>query len=302
MKKSNPAEDISFRRRVLVEKLKDFGAIKSHLIEEAFLAVPRHRYLEGIVDPAEAYADRAVNLKWGVSTASQPQVMALMLEALDPFPGMNVLEIGTASGYNAALLARIAGENGLVVTLEIEGDLARRAEELLNEDFPGRVEVVIGDGWKGYPEQAPYDRIIITAETPNVSEHLFNQLDEGGRIVLPLKIDFRLTVLTCLVKKGRELQGGFFGFPVNFVPMRGKEEVPEPEEVNSSEIIFSGLGWRLWRMTLEEQAGLILFQKAYGLKDAHKIYEGWREAGSPGLQEFKIKIKPSDGWIIDLEE
>ncbi|MEC9489049.1 MAG: hypothetical protein UMV23_06190 [Halanaerobium sp.] len=285
----------------LIKDLQAAGAICSKPVEEAFLHIPRHRYLRGMVEPEEAYLDKAVNLKWGISTSSQPQVIALMLEALEPFAGMKVLEIGTASGYNAALLADIAGPDGLVVTLELEEDLAMRAAKLLDEDFSFRVEVHVQDGWKGYQEHAPYDRVIITAEARNISSGIADQTKDGGIIVVPLKIDQRVTLMVSLQKDGAKLEGEFFGFPVSFVPMRGKDRPDSPEGLATSDVIYSGLGWRLWRLSLEEQVGLILQQKVCGSCEAREIYKQWRQAGSPGLADYRLTISEGD-WTFTLKE
>lgn len=166
------------------------GAITSRAVEAAMRAVPRHRFLTEV--PTErAYADRAVTIKYDrsgvpISSASQPAMVAQMLEQLEVEEGDRVLEIGTATGYNAALLAHLAGTSGRVVTVEIEEDLAERAAERLAETGYGQVRAVRGDGRIGFREGAPFDRIVVTAGARELPPAWIEQLAEGGRMVVPL--------------------------------------------------------------------------------------------------------------------
>ncbi|MCB0010236.1 MAG: methyltransferase domain-containing protein, partial [Anaerolineales bacterium] len=152
-------------RQQLVAELRRQGHIRSGLVADAFMTVPRHLFAPQ-VSPEEAYANQVVPLKQNgqqmISTLSQPAMMAIMLEALELQPGMSVLEIGTGSGYNAALLRQIVGPTGRIVSVDVEADLVAQAEQNLAGAGYGDVQVAVGDGGLGFSRQAPYDRIIAT--------------------------------------------------------------------------------------------------------------------------------------------
>jgi protein-L-isoaspartate(D-aspartate) O-methyltransferase len=177
------------RRDRLVDALVKAGRIRSEPVAAAMRAVPRHRFLPG-VDPAVAYADEAVPTRWSAdgrptSSSSQPAIVAAMLEQLDVRPGHRVLEIGSGTGWNAALLAHLAGPDGAVTTIDIEPEVADRARANLG-DSP--VDVVCGDGAAGRPDRAPFDRIILTAAARDLAPAWWDQLGPGGRLVLPLSL------------------------------------------------------------------------------------------------------------------
>jgi protein-L-isoaspartate(D-aspartate) O-methyltransferase len=176
--------------QALVDELKKKGIIQSPSVEAAFREVLRHQFLPGT--PLEAvYSDRAISAKqdqagqW-VSSSSQPAMMAIMLEQLGLQPGHNILEIGTGPGYNAALMAHIVGETGRVVTVEIDEDLVEAAREHLARAGFEHVQVVCADGGYGYPDAAPFDRIILTVGAPDITPAWWNQMKPEGRMVLPL--------------------------------------------------------------------------------------------------------------------
>ena len=178
-------------RARLVDGLHDSGRLCSAAVEEAFRAVPRHLFLPG-VPLARAYADEAVAVQAvdGVTTssASQPSMMAIMLEQLDLRPGHRVLEVGAGTGYNAALMARIVGPRGHVVAVDIDADLVDGAAR--TSPTPGwrDVELVCADGALGHPPGAPYDRIILTVGSGDVRPEWVAQLAPGGRLLLPLAL------------------------------------------------------------------------------------------------------------------
>jgi protein-L-isoaspartate(D-aspartate) O-methyltransferase len=189
-----PGTSLRLRRR-LVRELEQRGLIRSARASEALLEVPRELFLpefaarEGL---GAVYRDEAILTKSDasglpISSSSQPAIMAEMLEQLAVEPGMHVLEIGAGTGYNAALLSVIVGSTGRVVSIEIDDDIARAARTALREGGY-RVHVVAGDGRDGYPERAPYDRIIVTASSDAVPKAWFDQLVDGGLIVVPLRI------------------------------------------------------------------------------------------------------------------
>jgi protein-L-isoaspartate(D-aspartate) O-methyltransferase len=142
--------------------------------------VPRHRFVPSL-QQAFAYENRALPIGEG-QTISQPFVVALMTDLLDPKPGHTVLEVGTGSGYQAAVLAELVAK---VYTIEIVEPLARRAMQLLDELGYRNIEVRIGDGYNGWPEAAPFDSIVVTAAPTDISTPLIDQLKRGRRMVIP---------------------------------------------------------------------------------------------------------------------
>ena len=142
--------------------------------------VPRHRFVPP-VQQAFAYKNRALPIGEG-QTISQPFLVALMTDLLDPKPGDTVLEVGTGSGYQAAVLAELVAK---VYTIEIVEPLGRRAMHLLQELGYRNVEVRIGDGYNGWPEAAPFDSIVVTAAPAEIPTPLIDQLKPGGRMVIP---------------------------------------------------------------------------------------------------------------------
>ena len=175
-------------RRQLVEGLEAAGNITDPIVRKAFLTVPRERFLPGR-SLEEVYADKVVVTRkdaygMAISSSSQPAIMAIMLERLDLAPGLRVLEIGAGTGYNAALLSTLAGP---VTSVELEPDLAEAAAAALKSGGHP-VTVVTGDGREGWPEGAPYDRIVLTASTDTVCRSWFDQLTPGGLLQLPLHL------------------------------------------------------------------------------------------------------------------
>jgi protein-L-isoaspartate(D-aspartate) O-methyltransferase len=147
----------------------------------AMASVPREQFLPAALRDL-AYADRALEIDCG-QTISQPYIVALMTQSLRLSGGEKVLEIGTGSGYQAAILAQTAGE---VVSIERFEALSRKAEELLNRLGYRNVTLLIGDGSRGDPARAPFDRIVVTAAAASCPPALFEQLAEGGTLVMPI--------------------------------------------------------------------------------------------------------------------
>jgi len=190
--------DSEQKRHLMVKKQIEARNITDKLVLEAMRKVPRHVFVPSEYEQS-AYEDRPLPIGFG-QTISQPYMVALMTEALCLKGDEKVLEVGTGSGYQAAILAEIVDH---VVTIERIPELAARASEILRNLGYGNVEVLVGDGSKGYPPRAPYDAIIVTAGAPRIPDALVEQLAEGGRLVIPVGSGFHQT-LTRLTKK----QGG----------------------------------------------------------------------------------------------
>jgi protein-L-isoaspartate(D-aspartate) O-methyltransferase len=172
-------------RRRLVRNLKDSGYVTSDNVLRAMEKVPRHEFLpETMADLA--YEDTPLPIGLG-QTISAPHMVGMMLEALDLRPGMSVLEIGTGSGYHAALVAELVRPDGKVYTIERIKVLGLKARETLERlGYGNVVEVVIADGTNGLPEHAPYDRIFVAAAGPGVPPPLKEQLADGGILMIPV--------------------------------------------------------------------------------------------------------------------
>jgi protein-L-isoaspartate(D-aspartate) O-methyltransferase len=179
-------------RAALVDYIKSWGTLRTPQVEAAFRTVPRHLFLPGI-DLDAAYGRNPVVTRraadsTSVSSASSPKLVATMLEQLAVQPGHRVLEIGAATGINAALLAELVGPTGTVVTIELDDDLAAGAATSLETAGYPQVKVICGDGALGHPGHAPYERIIVTAEAWDLVPAWWDQLTVGGRLVVPLRL------------------------------------------------------------------------------------------------------------------
>lgn len=192
--------------------------VKDKKVLEAMAKIPRHLFVEEKLRD-RAYADHPLPIGDG-QTISQPYVVALMTEALRLRPGDRVLEIGTGSGYQAAVLAEIVKE---VYTIEIRKSLADMAEKRFRELGYKNVKVKYADGYFGWEEYAPFDAIIITASANHISPPLIRQIKEGGRLILPLGSTVYYQMLTLITKKKGDLDVEQMG-SVAFVPMIGEAE------------------------------------------------------------------------------
>jgi protein-L-isoaspartate(D-aspartate) O-methyltransferase len=171
-------------RQRMVAGLRGRGLVFSKRVEEALLKVPRHLFVPPDVR-SQAYRDTPLPIGDG-QTISAPHMVAVMAEALELSEGHRVLEIGAGSGYNAAVMAELVGPSGKVITLERHPSLAEKAAQVLLEAGYSNVQVVVGDGSLGYPEEAPYDRISVTCGAPRVPEPLAEQLRDGGIMLIPV--------------------------------------------------------------------------------------------------------------------
>jgi protein-L-isoaspartate(D-aspartate) O-methyltransferase len=205
------------RRRVMVEEQLKKRGIKSQAVLRAMGKVPRHRFVPGFLRNL-AYTDGPLPIGAG-QTISQPYIVALMTDLIDPRPAMRVLEIGTGSGYQAAVLAECVGE---VATIEVVPELGKTAGALLRELGHRNVQVRIGDGYEGWPERAPFDAILLTAAPPDrIPQPLLDQLKVGGRLVAPVGRDEQELVRITRTLTGFERE---VIAPVRFVPMTGKAQ------------------------------------------------------------------------------
>jgi len=171
--------------------------IRDPRVLRAMAKVPRHLFVPPHLH-AQAYADRPLPIGQG-QTISQPYIVALMTQLVRPQPGDKVLEIGTGSGYQAAVLAELAGE---VYTIEIIPELAEQAKRRLKELGYENIHVRTGDGYKGWPEVAPFDAIVVTAAPSHVPPPLLEQLADGGRLVIPVDTSIYQQTLKLITRQG----------------------------------------------------------------------------------------------------
>jgi protein-L-isoaspartate(D-aspartate) O-methyltransferase len=208
------------RERMVRTQIEGRG-VRDERVLAAMRTVPRHRFVPDDLRHA-AYDDGPLPIGHG-QTISQPYIVAVMTELLAPGPDDTVLDVGTGSGYQAAVLARLAKR---VLSIEIVPELAGSARERLAALGYTNVEVITGDGWKGLPALAPFDGILVAAAPPEVPQALLDQLDMGARLVIPVgqwEQDLRVYERTPHGIDQRTI------FGVRFVPLvHGKETAPEP--------------------------------------------------------------------------
>ncbi len=211
----NDAGHALARRRMVEEQLASRD-IRDGRVLEAMRRVPRHLFVPHGLRP-RAYEDYPLPIGEG-QTISQPYIVALMTQVLEIKRGEKVLEVGTGSGYQAAVLAEMGAR---VFSIEINPALAERAFRSLAELGYKDVLVRAGDGFFGWPEEAPFDAVIVTAAPEKVPPALFDQLKEGGRLIIPLGRTNFLQVLTLVTKKeGKPVSREILD--VRFVPMTGE--------------------------------------------------------------------------------
>lgn len=213
------------KRRGGLERLLAAKGIRSPAVLAAIGAVERHRFVPPELLSA-AYEDRALPIGAG-QTISQPFVVAFMTEALGVETGQKILEIGTGSGYQAAVLAEMGAT---VFSIEIVPELSRRAEQLLADAGYLGVTLAIGDGYAGWPDQAPFDRIIVTAAGRDIPAPLIAQLAGGGRLVMPVEESGSGDQWIVVLEKDED--GGTTRrrvLPVRFVPLTGRAQAEKRE-------------------------------------------------------------------------
>jgi protein-L-isoaspartate(D-aspartate) O-methyltransferase len=216
------ADQASARARMVDEQLRTYSrGVTSPSVLKAMATVPRHEFVPAALQPY-AYDDRPLPIGHG-QTISQPYVVAFMTEKLQPQASDRVLEIGTGSGYQAAILSGLVRD---VYSIEIVAALATRAASDLARLGYRNVRLRHGDGYQGWPEAAPFDAIIVTCAPEHVPQPLVDQLRDGGRMVIPVGEPGDQT-LFLLRKRGTMLQREAI-LPVRFVPMTGTAENTRP--------------------------------------------------------------------------
>jgi protein-L-isoaspartate(D-aspartate) O-methyltransferase len=209
-------DDMTEQREIMVKDTIASRGVRDPAVLAAMLSVPRHEFVPDRVKPF-AYADEPLPIGQD-QTISQPYIVAAMTELVQVGPDDTVLEIGTGSGYQAAVLARIVKQ---VYSIEIVPELGRTAAERLPRLGYTNVEVRIGDGYVGWPEHAPFDGIIVTAGADHVPAPLVEQLKAGGRMVIPVGLTLSAQHLLLIEK----MQDGTIRtnnvMPVRFVPLTG---------------------------------------------------------------------------------
>ncbi len=222
------ADEFAEARERLVRDRVQTAGVKNPRVLEAMLKTPRHEFI-----PKQywdrAYFDMALPIG-DAQTISSPFIVASMTEAIEPQPTDKVLEIGTGSGYQAAVLSPLVAD---VYTIEIVEALGKQAEKDLNRLDYKNVHVRVGDGFKGWPEVAPFDSIIVTCSPESVPQPLIDQLREGGRMIIPVGERYQQTLYLMTKEKGKLVQKALQ--PTLFVPMTGSAEaarvkLPNPEK------------------------------------------------------------------------
>ncbi len=295
----------------MIEDVKKKGFLKNPEYERAFLSVPRHIFIPSIYDiekeewkkyeidyskPQEEilrkiYVDKplVIDIERGdvLSTSSQPTVMAMMIEEAKLKNGDRVLEVGTGSGYNAGVISRIVGNNGKVITTELEKKVYESANSNLKRSGIKNVKIYCVDGGLGYSKEAPFDKIIVTTSSSDITEEWIKQLKIGGRIVLPL-VTRGMEAIVFLKKEDDKLLKGEIKYYVRFLTMRGL----------SSSIMHYGL-------TSKRMKSLYRILKNYAKEssDIWKLFEGFERRKIMDFFFFlALNDEEANAFISDEEE
>lgn len=212
-----PAADTAKQRKAMVAEQIEARGVSDPATLDAMRTVPRHEFLP-LRLREEAYGDYPLPIGHG-QTISQPYIVAFMTEAIRPQPGEKILEIGAGSGYQAAVLAQMGAE---VYTIEIVEPLAEMARQTLERLGYKNAHVKHGDGYRGWPEHAPFDAIIVTCAPDKIPPDLVAQLKDGGRMIIPVGGGMEQE-LVLLRKHGEKVEKESV-LPVRFVPMTGEAE------------------------------------------------------------------------------
>jgi len=213
--KAVSVSDLGSERQRMVQEQLMSRDVRDERVLAAMNKVPREEFVPQD-SRAASYTDQPLPIGYG-QTISQPYIVAFMTEQLRPKPSDRVLEVGTGSGYQAAILAELVAE---VYSVEIVEPLAKNAEATLQRLGCKNVHLKIGDGYKGWPETAPFDAIIVTCAPDKVPQPLIDQLRDGGRMVIPVGDRFAQELYLLEKKNGQLKQSATL--PVRFVPMAGE--------------------------------------------------------------------------------
>ena len=219
------ADDYTLQRQQMVAAIEDDVQITAKYIDkksfntlvlQAMNTVPRHEFVPANMRSV-AYENRPLPIGFG-QTISQPYIVALMTDLLQPQPGQRVLEIGTGSGYQAAILSQLVAE---VYSIEIIEELGKSTTQLLTRLDYDNIKTRIADGYDGWPQHAPFDSIIVTAAISHIPPPLVKQLKNGGRMVIPVGTRFQTQYLTLVEKDKQGKVTSRQLLPVIFVPFTG---------------------------------------------------------------------------------
>jgi protein-L-isoaspartate(D-aspartate) O-methyltransferase len=230
MSDDNNNIDFLALQTALVDQLKAKKCLFTPQIEAAFRTVPRHLFLPNV--PLDrVYQNDAIVTKYQgempISSSSQPSVMAIMLGQLNLEPGHHVLEIGAGTGFNAALMAQIVGDKGRVTTIDIDEDIVERARERLAAANFNNVQVICCDGRQGYLDAAPYDRIILTVGSDDVTPSWREQLKPNGQLLIPLTLSKKGYQKAIALRKERDYLVSTSMINVGFMNLRGAFSNPD---------------------------------------------------------------------------
>jgi len=293
------------RERMVADSIADEGVTNERVLE-SMRTVPRHQFVRADLRRL-AYADQALDLGFK-QTISAPSVVGYMTQVLDPQPTDVVLEIGTGSGYQAAVLSSLVKD---VYTIEIVEPLGKRAAATLEMLDYKNIHCLIGDGYKGWPEHAPFDKIIVTCSPEDIPVPLVEQLKEGGKMIIPLGERYQ-QVFHLLEKKDGKLEQKKL-IPTLFVPMTGRSEElrevqPDPQRpkiVNGSfeeSTLIEGHadGWHYHRRgTLKQDSApdgkqYICFENHQAGRTAHALQAAAVDGSVIGELAFSGRVKTSD--------
>lgn len=257
-----------------IDMLRMYKALDGEGLEDAFRETPRHRFVHHYLD-AKRKKPRMVKVHPGrpsvaqleriysnealtthrppgpLSTMSQPSLVGQMLGTLQLKPGMNVLEVGAGTGWNAALLGRIVGATGSVTSVELHAAVAHEARRAVAAAGPSNVRVITGDGALGHPENAPFDRIVTTVGSPEIFRTWVDQLKEGGTLLLPLQAipHGPFCLLAVLRKSGKHLAGEVVG-PAWFIRLEGQNGQHQASKRGTDDLFARASGARKRRKSL----------------------------------------------------
>jgi len=295
----------------MIKEVKKKGFLKNTEYEKAFLSTPRHIFIPSVYDiekqewkkfdvdyskPQEEilkkiYVDRplVITIKEEdvLSTSSQPTVMAMMIEEAKLKNGDKVLEVGTGSGYNASVISKIIGDNGKVITIELEKKVYELSKTNLKRSGIKNIEIYCADGGLGYPKEAPFDKIIVTTSSSDITEEWIRQLNIGGILVLPL-VTRGIEAIVSLRKEDDKLLKGDIKYYVRFLTMRGL----------SSSIMHYGL-------TSKRMKPLYRILKNYAKEDA-EVWKLFENLNRKKVMDFffflALNDEEANAFISDEEE